>query len=52
MIIETKKSGKALFIMVNGREEVLFLDDKEKVQQTIKTLEDTIKTIKENGKIL
>ena len=48
MIIETKKSGKALFIMINGREEVLFLDDKEKVEETINMLEKVLKTIKEN----
>jgi len=48
MIIETKKTGKALFIMINGREEVLFLDDKEKVEETINMLEKVLKTIKEN----
>ena len=48
MIIETKKSGKALFIMINGIEEVLFLDDKEKVEETINMLEKVLKTIKEN----
>lgn len=52
MIIETKQSGKALFLIVNGVQEVLFLDDKEKVEKTINMLEKTIKTIKENGKIL